>query len=174
MDNRSLAEMRESAEKRKKAAEEKKANRLKAADPDSAGDTSVLDNLLDELRKGKAVGRQNRHRNRQKQADVPSTDVDEEVAPPTETNEKANETVVLARDMLAALKSDGFATFVPPSPLPDKPFRRSRRHRREKSETLLVEESQSTQSQEVFSEEEQFTPPLGNSPGHGDSSGGEN
>lgn len=123
-------------EKRRRAAEEAKLNREKAkeaASAEDAEDTAVLDKLLARLQDPDMVGRRARRTR-------PS--VTSRPAPPLNlsttslaSSGSGNDTVDLARDMLARLKSDGFDAL--PSPTaPTAPQRRSRRRVRGISEDL--------------------------------------
>ena len=127
-DNQSLAEERMQMEKRKQAAEEARANRAKAmenAAAQDADDTAALDNLLEQLRSGSAVGRRARRaRPSVSRQPVPLT-VNTEAASLDTT--VGNDTVDIARDMLARLKSDGFNALTPISPTTATAPRRSRR-----------------------------------------------
>jgi cytokinesis protein len=119
------AEELKAREKRKQAADETKANRQKALDVSSTTeneDTSVLDNLLEKLRNGDTVGRRARRARptADGQSKVPLTLVPEPGA--------NNDTVDIARDMLARLKSDGFEAFAP-SPTSPSVTTRPRRRR---------------------------------------------
>lgn len=112
-------------EKRRQAAEDLKASRQKAQDNaagQDADDTAALDNLLEQLRSGSAVGRRARRtRPSVSRLAAPltlSTDI---------TVETGNDTVEIARDMLARLKSDGFDALTPVSPTTASAPRRSRR-----------------------------------------------
>ena len=135
-DNRSLQEEKEAADKRRKAAEEAKVNRsMRSAETEKTGeDNAVLDNLLEKLRKGDSVGRKsrkNRRANGKSSVAAQTKEVDAEAStvsalPPLP--EGADKTVDLARDMLAALKSDGFETFSSTSSTP-RPARSARRAR---------------------------------------------
>lgn len=84
-------------------------------------DTSVLDNLLEKLRNGDTVGRRARRgRN--------VTDPKSAAPPPTDSVPPVDETVDLAKDMLARLQSDGFEAFAAPtSPTTATSRRRPRR-----------------------------------------------
>lgn len=102
---------------------------------DGSEDNSVLDTLLEKLRNGDSVGRKSRKNRRANGRPGTSTQLKE---PDTETANGVNElpslpeggdkTVDLARDMLAALKSDGFETFSNASSTP-RPPRSARRNR---------------------------------------------
>ena len=83
-------------------------------------DTSVLDNLLEKLRSGENVGR----RARRTRPTAPSSTLTVDTLPSSDKEDPAG----LARDMLARLQSDGFAT-VTPSPKSN-PYSSSRRSRR--------------------------------------------
>lgn len=114
------------AEKRKQAAVEMKANRDKArAEAAAQGneDTSVLDTLLEKLRNGDSVGRKRRARNSERRPAAPL----ELKAETLLLADSGNDTVDLARDMLAQLKSDGFDALTPTSPTSANAPRRSRR-----------------------------------------------
>ncbi|KAL5511448.1 hypothetical protein ACEPAH_4664 [Sanghuangporus vaninii] len=138
-DNRIAQEEREAADRRRKAVEEAKADRSarrqQAAD-DGGGDNAVLDNLLEKLRNGDSVGRKSRRNRRVKGSSAGSRrqtmDDNEPADAPFELSlsEAGDKTVDLARDMLAALKSDGFEAFTPTTPSrPDRRRRRSRPRR---------------------------------------------
>lgn len=154
MDNRRITEEREAVEKRRKAAEEAKANRSRAAvDVDQGtGDTSVLDNLLEKLRNGDSVGRKSR-RNRAQTGQKPPTsltiDVDESNKVFTGTADLAaagDNPGALARDMLAALKSDGFEAFTPTRPRAERTSGARRRSRRQRSTTIAELEDEALMS----------------------------
>lgn len=92
-------------ERRKQQNDELKASRSKASEERNSehNDTSVLDDLMEKLRNGDSVGRKAR-RNRP--------------APPaplslSEDATNGGDAVDLAKDMLAKLKSDGFAVTEP-------------------------------------------------------------
>lgn len=124
-------------EKRKQAAEQAKANREKAkanASGDDAENTSALDSLLEKLRNGDNVGRKAR-RTRASAANRPSTPLDLSAASLLAAS-GGNDTVDLARDMLARLKSDGFEALAPTSPTTSTAPRRTRRRIRGISEDL--------------------------------------
>lgn len=124
-------------EKRRQAAEEAKLNRQKAKDAaasEDADNTAVLDTLLDKLRNGDNIGRKAR-RARPSTSSRPAAPLDlvaaSMLAPGT-----GNDTVDLARDMLARLKSDGFDALPATSPTAPTAPRRSRRRVRGISEDL--------------------------------------
>lgn len=124
-------------EKRKQAAEQAKANRDKAkanAPGDDAENTSALDSLLEKLRNGDNVGRKAR-RTRASAANRPSTPLDLSAASLLASSGRTD-TVDIARDMLARLKSDGFEALVPTSPTASTAPRRTRRRIRGISEDL--------------------------------------
>ena len=122
MDNQTLAEQKASAEKRRIAAEELRAARQKAQEEASENeDTSVLDNLLEKLRCGENVGR----RARRTRPSATSSTLTIDTTPSIDKEDPAG----LARDMLARLQSDGFATLPPTSPKSN-PYSSSRRNRR--------------------------------------------
>ena len=127
MDNQTLAEEKLAMDKRKQAAETAKANREKAkeaAAAEEAENSSVLDTLLEKLRNGDNVGRKAR-RARPSASARPSAPLN---LTPDGLLASGNDTVDLARDMLARLKSDGFDTLIPSSPTAKSmPNRRSRR-----------------------------------------------
>jgi cytokinesis protein len=112
-------------------------------------DATVLDNLLEKLRKGENPRRARRARPNERNAIPLSLDIDT-----TSAGGPGAETADIARDMLARLKSDGFETFPPSSPLPNSststPMKRSRRTRSQISKIDLE-----------FSEALQSSPPLG-------------
>ena len=97
-------------------------------------DNAVLDNLLEKLRNGDSVGRKSRKNRRANGKPTASTQIDEPDAEASTVNdlpplpEGADKTADLARDMLAALKSDGFETFSTTSSTP-RPARSARRTR---------------------------------------------
>lgn len=108
-------------EKRRQAMDEQRANRQKALDaaPPVEGD-DVLDNLLEKLRNGDTVGRRARRAR-------PSAE-NRGVVPLTLTlngTTPSDDTVDIARDMLARLQSDGFVA--PPTPTTSVAQRRRRR-----------------------------------------------
>ncbi|CCM06758.1 uncharacterized protein FIBRA_09056 [Fibroporia radiculosa] len=117
-------------EKRRQVAEESKANRQKLAEEAAAiddGDHAVLDDLLEKLRNGESAGRKAR-RNRSTVSRPPpplalSADALLGTAP------SGNDTVDIAKDMLARLKSDGFET-VPPVSQSTSSSQTARRSRR--------------------------------------------
>ncbi|EJD02078.1 uncharacterized protein FOMMEDRAFT_87486 [Fomitiporia mediterranea MF3/22] len=151
-DNKSAQEERDAADRRRKAAEEAKANRSAKASTNGdsdAGDNSVLDNLLEKLRNGDSVGRKsrkNRHVNGKpamsRRTNSSSKDDASDSAFEPALPEAGDKTVDLARDMLAALKSDGFEAFTPTTstPKPDRAHRRSRPRRRIVTEFGAAEE----------------------------------
>lgn len=102
--------------------DEQRANRQKALDaaPPVEGD-DVLDNLLEKLRNGDTVGRRARRAR-------PSAE-NRAIVPPTlslnGTSSAPDDTVDIARDMLARLQSDGFVAT--PTPNTSAPPRRRRR-----------------------------------------------
>jgi cytokinesis protein len=118
-DNEAAAEEQLSLAKRKQAAEESRANRQKLLDSSPIEDDDVLDNLLEKLRNGDTVGRRARRARPSVESHpaVPSTLNATGSAP-------AVDTVDIARDMLARLKSDGFEAFTPTSPTAQKRRRR--------------------------------------------------
>lgn len=125
-----MAEERLAAEKRRQAAEESRAHRQKVVDEagaDENEDTAVLDNLLEKLRTGDTVGRKARRTRPATAARHPvPLSLDPEVLLAGE--ETGNETVDIAKDMLARLQSDGFSTQVPRTfSVPSASQRRSRR-----------------------------------------------
>ncbi|THH08533.1 hypothetical protein EW145_g2635 [Phellinidium pouzarii] len=139
MDNRSAQEERNAAERRRKAAEESKANRsMKNTEGNSleTGDNAVLDTLLEKLRNGDSVGRKSRRSRRTNgKTAVPlriNVDANDTITTGAHADVPAAEdkTVDLARDMLAALKSDGFEAFNPTfSNRTERSVRRTKRHR---------------------------------------------
>lgn len=140
MDNRTAQEERDAADKRRKAAEEAKANRsTKNAGGAVEGgvDNAVLDTLLEKLRNGDSVGRKSRKNRRVNgSAAAPrrkSVNEKDAIGAAFEPSlpEAGDKTADLARDMLAALKSDGFEAFTPTTAsTPGRPGRRSRQRRR--------------------------------------------
>ena len=133
MDNQTLAEQKASAEKRRRAAEELRVARQKAQEEASESeDTSVLDNLLEKLRSGQKVGR----RARRTRPSATSSALTVETPPSVDTEDPAG----LARDMLARLQSDGFATLTPTSPKSN-PYSASRRNRRRPAGLGITPES---------------------------------
>ena len=141
MDNRAAQKEREAAEQRKKAAEEAKANRsARATDASSEGtaDNAVLDTLLEKLRNGDSVGRRSRKNRRQngnaassRRTNVNGNDTSSGTSFEPNLPEAGDKTADLARDMLAALKSDGFEAFTPTTAsTPGRQRRRSRQRRR--------------------------------------------
>lgn len=119
-ENRAAQQEREALERRRKAAEEAKASRpfrITEGDVSNTGDNAVLDNLLEKLRNGDSVGRKSRRnrRTKDKQLGQGESITNGKVGDAPELGEPNNgdKTVDLARDMLAALKSDGFEAFAP-------------------------------------------------------------
>lgn len=132
MDNQTLAEQKASAEKRRIAAEELRAARQKAQEEASENeDTSVLDNLLEKLRSGENVRR--RAQRPRPSAATPTLTVD--TTSPFDTEDLAG----TALDMLARLKSDGFAAVAPAKSNPYS----SRRNRRRPAGLEVTPESPS-------------------------------
>jgi hypothetical protein len=107
-------------EKRRQAAEDAKVARAKAAEDDN----TVLDSLLEKLRKGENPRRARRARPGERAA-VPAA-LDLLPANVSSTGDAAD----LARDMLARLQSDGFAAAAAPSPSTPGASRRTTRRRR--------------------------------------------
>lgn len=131
MDNQTLAEQKASAEKRRIAAEELRAARQKAQEEASESeDTSVLDNLLEKLRSGENIGRRARRTRPSAAASTSTVDT----TPSLDTEDPAG----LAKDMLARLQSDGFATLPPTSAKPN-PYSSSRRNRRRPGLEITME-----------------------------------
>jgi cytokinesis protein len=153
-DNQSILEERLALEKRKAAAEEAKLNRVRAREAaavDDAENDAVLDNLLAKLRNGDNVGRKAR-RTRQGAANRPAAPLDLSGASLLASG-TGNETVDLARDMLARLKSDGFDAITPTSPTTSiAPHRRSRRRIRGISEDLDLDGSPMSQTSGIPAE----------------------
>lgn len=153
-DNQALFEEKVAAEKRKQAAEEARLNREKAkeaAGQDDAENTAILDDLLEKLRNGDNVGKKAR-RTRPTPAARPAAPLDLSAAGLLAAT-RGNDTVDLAKDMLARLKSDGFNALGSTSPTSSTtplPHRRSRRRIRGISEDL--EASSLFASSEVLSE----------------------
>lgn len=136
-ENRAAQQEREALERRRKAVEEAKASRPSRSAGGGAtdtGDNAVLDTLLEKLRNGDSVGRKSRRSRRTK--DRQSTQSGSNVNGKAEVSLDlglpgvGDKTVDLARDMLAALKSDGFEAFTPaPSTTTNRNLRRSRQRR---------------------------------------------
>lgn len=104
--------------------EESKASRKKALEEVSeTEDTSVLDSLLEKLRNGDTVGR--RARRPRPSAENPNSNLSVDLSLPR----PALDTADVARDMLARLQSDGFATTTPTSPTSPSFAPRRRRRR---------------------------------------------
>ena len=101
-------------EKRRQAAEAAKANKLKAAEQpeQTEEDNAALDNLLEKLRNGDSVGRKARRSRKSTAPRAPA-------APLTLNTDvllsakSGDDTVDIARDMLAKLKADGFDALTP-------------------------------------------------------------
>lgn len=117
-------------EKRRQAAEESRAHRQRVADDSTVQeneDTSVLDNLLEKLRNGDNVGRKTR-RTRPgivSRVNAPlALNTEALLRPGTGTGD---DTVDIAKDMLARLKMDGFDALPPASPTSSSASRMSRR-----------------------------------------------
>ena len=134
---------REVLERRRKEAEEVKASRsFRSSDGDDANaeDNAVLDNLLRKLWNGDSVGRRSRRNRPGKGANAahidPSTDNNTGVTLGIDEPVIGDKTVNLARDMLAALKSDGFETFAPSSSTTTLTKRSPRRSRHRRTATL--------------------------------------
>lgn len=128
-------------EKRKQAAEEARANRQKALENSTsqdAEDTSALDNLLEQLRSGSAVGRRARRARPSTSTQSGSLSVVTDVTGDSSTG---NDPGDLARDMLARLKSDGFNALMPASPTSATAPRRSRRREEFKGIAEELEQS---------------------------------
>jgi len=119
-ENQTAAEEKAAVEKRKQAMAESRQLRKNAKDAGPREeDDAVLDNLLEKLRSGDTVSRRAR-RVRPKPDTRP-------VIPPLDTSTPLD-TADVARDMLAALKRDGFGTSIPSSPtISSAPRRRTRR-----------------------------------------------
>ena len=173
MDNRSVAEDRLAQEKRKEASDQAKANRIKAQEaasnaPPGEEDTTVLDNLLEKLRKGENPRRARRARPGERPAVPISLDIDT-----SSTAGPGADTADLARDMLARLKSDGFEAFPPSSPLPGQSSstRRPRRTRGSNVSKLELDFSDGPQSpppgSATIQEEEADIPPTPSARGAG-------
>jgi cytokinesis protein len=124
-DNQSAAEERMVADRRRQAAEEARAHRQKALETQSVDDTSVLDDLLQKLRNGDGVSRRTR-RGKPGASNKPLK-LDFDTSQPYQPDAGSLDTVGLARDMLAALKSDGFEAFSPPTPTSKHPRQKRRR-----------------------------------------------
>lgn len=137
MDNQSIAEEREAIERRKNAAEQSRARREQEfASMVDYEDTAALDNLLEKLRNGDNVGRKSRRtRARASRSSAPLTLSTDHL--PESSN--GTDTVDIARDMLARLKSDGFEAVTPTSPVPGS-VRRSRRARQTNTAERFLEE----------------------------------
>jgi cytokinesis protein len=82
-----------------------KADRNKDLDVTENEDVAALDNLLEKLRNGDVVGRRQRRSRRNAESNGPS-----ETLSFDGSTLATGETVEIARDMLAQLKSDGFET----------------------------------------------------------------
>ncbi|KAH8108487.1 hypothetical protein DFH11DRAFT_1096683 [Phellopilus nigrolimitatus] len=131
---------------------------MKSAEVDTsgAGDNAVLDNLLEKLRNGDSVGRKSRKNRRPNgKAATPlriKVDGKDTVKPGIEAALPAegDKTIDLARDMLAALKSDGFEAFTPTSA--SRPERSTRRTRRRRVTEFGTEESISSPTSDVREE----------------------
>jgi cytokinesis protein len=148
-ENQAIADERAAAEKRLQYAEEMKVARAeaksKAPPPDE--NATALDDLLEKLRNGDTVGNRKHRRAR------PSTS-QQPVSPIKSTPGGMTSTADIARDMLAALQQDGFATFDPSSlkPSTPKPERSSARRARLRPNALslsdvsapLIEEAATT------------------------------
>lgn len=143
MDNQTLAEQKASAEKRRAAAEELKAARQKAQEeaPENA-DTTVLDDLLEKLRSGENVGRRAR---RARQSAVSSTLT---VDTTTSFDSVKEDPAGAAKDLLARLKSDGFAAT---APTPN-PYSSSRRNRRRPVGLEVTPESPSERDSATYND----------------------
>ena len=145
MDNQTLAEQKASAEKRRIAAEELRAARQKAQEEASESeDTSVLDNLLEKLRSGENVGRRAR---RSRPSAASSALTLDTTTPQSDKEDPAD----LARNMLARLQSDGFATLTPTSPKVN-PYSASRRNRRRPGGLEVTPESPSERDSVTFND----------------------
>lgn len=113
-DNEAAANEKAAAERRIQHAEEQRAARSQAAaekanDPEA--DTSVLDTLLEKLRNGDSVRKRGQRKpgvGREKASDATSIG-------PGDASTGAD-TAGAAKELLAALKQDGFAAFVPTTP----------------------------------------------------------
>lgn len=124
-ENQTFAEAKLAAERRAQQQEEIKASQKKTAEAQEE-DNAVLDSLLEKL-KGDNLGRKRRARpsNGVRPA-VPLTLNLEAMAPVG----PGNDTVDIARDMLARLKSDGFEAFTPRPETPTSSVGRRTRRRR--------------------------------------------
>jgi len=128
-DNQTAAELKAMADKRRRVAEEAKASRQKALENAEAQTTedTVLDDLLMKLRNGDSVGR--RARRGRHGSTKPSEPLTVETSRSFQPDVDTLDTVGLARDMLAALKSDGFEAFAPSTPTTSSQPRRTRRRK---------------------------------------------
>jgi cytokinesis protein len=100
-DNRTIADEKQAVEKRRQAAEDLRAARSRTDEPRQEEDTSVLDSLLDKLRKGE-VTRRAGHSRRDKRPSPAPLGLD--IAQAT-----SGDSAAAALNMLAQLKSDGFS-----------------------------------------------------------------
>lgn len=128
------------AEKRRQAAEESRAHRQKAIDAagvDESEDTAVLDNLLEMLRSGETVGRKTR-RTRPNTAARPAAPLSLDPEALLAAMDTGNETVDIAKDMLARLQSDGFSTLVPRTSAATLASQRRSRRRLDKGSVDLI------------------------------------
>lgn len=103
--------------KRRQALEESKANRLKEASVITDEDDGALERILADLRNGDTVTRKARRR---RPTAEPNTTVP--LGLNLELSNSGNDMSMIARDMLARLKSDGFSA--PPSPTTSRRRRR--------------------------------------------------
>ncbi|PVF99010.1 actin-binding FH2 [Serendipita vermifera] len=163
-ENRTAAEERAAAERRRQQVEEAKAARAKA-DTSQVGpeDTQMLDSLIEKLRAGDSVkGRATRKRNAKDRSARPAPSP-LSLALLTEGggDGPSGDAGDLARGMLAALKSDGFAPenmdAIVPIPMSSSttPMSPTRRRARIKSDPLLAEELEN-----LTRESELNTPPI--------------
>lgn len=128
--------------KRRQAMEDFKNQRENKDSPASAledEDTSVLDNLLEKLRNGDTVGR--RARRGRKFTDPKNT-----VPSLVDTVMPVDETVDMAKDMLARLQSDGFEAFAAPASPTTATSRRRPRRRPATTEFSELESSPPTET----------------------------
>jgi cytokinesis protein len=115
-DNDAIIQEQLAVEKRKLAAEESRTNRQRAQDQVN-DDSAVLDNLLERLRNGDNVGK--RVKRARPQAENVTFSSSQHISAIQEEaiSKSENDTVDIARDMLARLQSDGFVTALPATPV---------------------------------------------------------
>lgn len=120
-DNQTAAEEKLAMEKRKQAMAESRLLRQNAHEQSGPReeDGAVLDNLLEKLRKGDAIGRKPRRARPTKPDGRP---------PVSLVTDGITDTAHIAQNMLAALQADGFGlASLPSSPTSTAPRRRARR-----------------------------------------------